>query len=444
VYNVDTFNEVTPPSTDPEKLKLLGESIFKVLTSEDEDAIWMLQGWMFYSDIIFWTKERAKAFLTSVPQGRMLVLDLQSEYTPQYSRLDSYFGQPFIWCLLHNFGGTLGLHGSVLNINQFVFDARDEAGSSMVGTGLTPEGTLTNYPIYDLMTEMAWRRSPVNLIQWFINYSDRRYGHVSSDARSAWTLLLDSVFSYRMGWGNHGKYIFLRHPRLDLQPLVWYPPNDVWRAWGLFVSASQEKPLVKSTLFRHDAVDVARQGLQLILDEYYLLALRAYRKGDHTDLSVWSSKFLWALRDLETLLRSDKHFLLGNWIESAKQMGTNDNETALYEMNARNQITLWGPNGEIRDYACKQWSGLIEDYYLPRWEIFFKALIDSLLNVKKYRPSAVRKEIFRKVERPFTYSKKVYPTEPAGYPLAISKNLFNKYIDQTTYLLIGENLNKKE
>lgn len=29
----------------------------------------------------------------------------------------------------------------------------------------------------------------------------------------------------------------------------------------------------------------------------------------------------------------------------------------LYEYNARNQITLWGPNGEIIDYANKQWSG---------------------------------------------------------------------------------------
>lgn len=29
----------------------------------------------------------------------------------------------------------------------------------------------------------------------------------------------------------------------------------------------------------------------------------------------------------------------------------------LFEYNARNQITLWGPNGEIVDYANKQWSG---------------------------------------------------------------------------------------
>ena len=30
------------------------------------------------------------------------------------------------------------------------------------------------------------------------------------------------------------------------------------------------------------------------------------------------------------------------------------------------QITLWGPSGNILDYAAKQWSGLIDAYYLPR------------------------------------------------------------------------------
>lgn len=50
-------------------------------------------------------------------QGHIIVLDLQSELTPHYVRLESYFGQPFIWCMLHNFGGTLGLYGAVDNVN---------------------------------------------------------------------------------------------------------------------------------------------------------------------------------------------------------------------------------------------------------------------------------------------------------------------------------------
>jgi len=52
-------------------------------------------------------------------------------------------------------------------------------------------------------------------------------------------------------------------------------------------------------------------------------------------------------------------------------------EADLYEFNARNQLTLWGPKavnmpnlyGYIQDYAAKNWAGLAAGYYLPRWEL---------------------------------------------------------------------------
>ena len=51
------------------------------------------------------------------------------------------------------------------------------------------------------------------------------------------------------------------------------------------------------------------------------------------------------LKDLDVLLASDSHFLLGNWLEAAKRLGYTDKEKKLYEYNARNQITLMGTNG---------------------------------------------------------------------------------------------------
>lgn len=51
----------------------------------------------------------------------MIILDLQSEQFPQYGKLRSYYGQPFIWCMLHNFGGTLGMFGSAKIINQVFY-----------------------------------------------------------------------------------------------------------------------------------------------------------------------------------------------------------------------------------------------------------------------------------------------------------------------------------
>ena len=60
--------------------------------------------------------------------------------------------------------------------------------------------------------------------------------------------------------------------------------------------------------------------------------------------------------DVDKLLATDEHFLLGVWLENAKNMSTNDQERRLYEYNARNQITLWGPDGNVcavrRHLAC--------------------------------------------------------------------------------------------
>lgn len=48
----------------------------------------------------------------------MIILDLASETSPVYQNHQSFYGQPFIWCMLHNFGGTSELYGAVDRINK--------------------------------------------------------------------------------------------------------------------------------------------------------------------------------------------------------------------------------------------------------------------------------------------------------------------------------------
>lgn len=150
----------------------------------------------------------------------MIVLDLQSEQFPQYTRLNNYYGQPFIWCMLSNFGGTLGLLGSIDILNSRVFDARKAKNSSMIGTGLTPEGINQNYIIYDFMSEMAWRKNPANLTAWFNQYSTRRYGKEDKNANKAWQLLKKSVYNYKSLSKIRGKYVVTRSPNTKIQPWV--------------------------------------------------------------------------------------------------------------------------------------------------------------------------------------------------------------------------------
>ena len=56
------------------------------------------------------------------------------------------------------------------------------------------------------------------------------------------------------------------------------------------------------------------------------------------------------IADLDAALSADRNFLLGNWIADAAAWGGADADwTNLLVFNARNQITLWGPRGEIND-----------------------------------------------------------------------------------------------
>ena len=43
-----------------------------------------------------------------VPRGRLVLLDLIAELHPLWRRTDGFYGAPFIWCMLHNFGGNSG------------------------------------------------------------------------------------------------------------------------------------------------------------------------------------------------------------------------------------------------------------------------------------------------------------------------------------------------
>lgn len=116
IYFSDPFNEVNPTNRTPEYISQISNMIYSTMTEVDPNAIWLLQGWFFLNAM--WTEPLIKSFLTAVPAGHILVLDLHADIHPQYIKTYSFYGQPFVWCMLHNFGGTLGMQGSIDIVNQ--------------------------------------------------------------------------------------------------------------------------------------------------------------------------------------------------------------------------------------------------------------------------------------------------------------------------------------
>jgi alpha-N-acetylglucosaminidase len=65
------------------------------------------------------------------------------------------------------------------------------------------------------------------------------------------------------------------------------------------------------------------------------------------------------LTDMNFLLSTQPQFSLDNWVSSAESCASNAEEAKLFVENSLNQITLWGPDANILDYATKQWAGVV-------------------------------------------------------------------------------------
>ncbi|KAF5184316.1 Alpha-n-acetylglucosaminidase [Thalictrum thalictroides] len=163
IYNCDTFNENSPPTNDPTYISLLGAAVYKAMSKTDKDAVWLMQGWLFSSDSAFWKPPQMKALLHSVPLGKMIVLDLFADVKPIWEKSSQFYGTPYVWCLLHNFGGNIEMYGILDVISSGPVDARISQNSTMVGVGMCMEGIEQNPVVYELMSEMAFRSENVPL-----------------------------------------------------------------------------------------------------------------------------------------------------------------------------------------------------------------------------------------------------------------------------------------
>ncbi|XP_018597361.2 alpha-N-acetylglucosaminidase isoform X1 [Scleropages formosus] len=426
IYNTDTFNEMTPASSDPTYLSAVSRAIFVSMTSVDPSAIWLMQGWLFVHNTTFWKQEQIQALLHGVPIGRMIVLDLFAESMPVFSSTKSFYGQPFIWCMLHNFGGNSGLFGTVESINLGPFEALRYPNSTLVGLGMAPEGIEQNPVVYELMSELAWRKEPVNLAKWVSLYATRRYASNNENLTASWQLLFRSVYNCTLPqYKNHNHSPLVRRPSLRMATDVWYNRRDLYEAWRLMYSAAHS--LMSVETFRYDLVDITRQALELLTTDFYLEIKDSFHLQKLPELLTAGGVLVYDLfPELDCLLSSEPHFLLGVWLERARSLAQNEQEAQQYEFNARNQITLWGPVGNILDYASKQWGGLITDYYAQRWNLFVNTLVECLDRGLPFKQDAFNQAVF-KVEKGFVFNQRKYPSKPQGDTYDIATRIFLKY-----------------
>ena len=376
IYGIDPFNEVDPPSFEPEYLNKVSKHIYESLTAVDPEAEWLQMAWFLYYQRKDYTQERTRAMLTGVPQGKMTMLDYYCEYKEMWREHEGFYGQPFIWCYLGNFGGNTNVQGRVKEAGQRIERALAECGDNLVGIGSTLEGLDVQQFPYEYILEKAWNFAKTD--ELVINeLADRHAGTVSQPAREAWKLLYDSVLDITPG--NFAAPLPCSYPALGKESrAVKYNPQDLLAVWDHLLA--QDK--VTTDAMTIDLIWVGRQLLgDLFLTEKQAVD-KAYQQKDKNAFFAHSDVLYEILSDLDNLNSHHPHATLDNWLQQARDLGKSPQVKDYYEMNARRLITTWG--GSLNDYACRNWNGLMWDYYAKRWENYLRELSVAVFSGKDF------------------------------------------------------------
>ncbi|MBR0493271.1 MAG: alpha-N-acetylglucosaminidase [Muribaculaceae bacterium] len=376
IYGIDPFNEVDPPSFEPEYLNKVSKHIYESLTAVDPEAEWLQMAWFLYYQRKDYTQERTRAMLTGVPQGKMTMLDYYCEYKEMWREHEGFYGQPFIWCYLGNFGGNTNVQGRVKEAGERIERALAECGDNLVGIGSTLEGLDVQQFPYEYILEKAWNFAKTD--EQVINeLADRHAGTVSQPAREAWKLLYDSVLDITPG--NFAAPLPCSYPALGKESrAVKYNPQDLLAVWDHLLA--QDK--VTTDAMAIDLIWVGRQLLgDLFLTEKQAVD-KAYQQKDKNAFFAHSDVLYEILSDLDNLNSHHPHATLDNWLQQARDLGKSPQVKDYYEMNARRLITTWG--GSLNDYACRNWNGLMWDYYAKRWENYLRELSVAVFSGKDF------------------------------------------------------------
>ena len=454
-YSMDPFHESDDDST--LVYSDAGRALMEAMKAVNPKATWVIQGW---------TENPRPAMVDSMKQGDLLILDIFSECRPMFGipsiwkRPEGYKQHNWLFCLLENFGANVGLHGRMDQLLDNFYSKNNPSlsnlYSTMKGIGFTMEGTENNPVMFELMSELPWRPEKFTKEEWIRGYLKARYGKLDDDVLKAWDILIHSIYNCPAGNNQQGPHesIFCGRPSLhNFQASSWskmknyYNPDDTRAAAEFMVKAADR--FRGNNNFEYDLVDICRQALSDQARVQYLQTIADFNAFRKNAFDKDAQRFLDMLLLQDKLLGTRREFRLGRWLADARRCSTIPAEQDLYEWNARVQITTWGNRacaneGGLRDYAHKEWNGLLKDFYYVRWKTYFTELSTEMELMTKPRPEMLGSgknsnktadELFQMalpqdldidyyaLEEPWTLRHNLYLAAPEGDPIDVAKEV---------------------
>ena len=377
-YSMDPFHEGA--NTTGIDVPSAYARIAEAMKAANPNSKWVIQYWQ-------WGKPQYHV-LKEVTKGDLIILDLFSD---AHTHFDEYEGHESIYCILPNFGGRTGLFGRLTKFMQD-FYIQQQKHPHIKGVGTTPEAIEQCPVLYDALYEMPWYDKAPEAGDWLENYTIARYGVKNKNAQQAWEKIRLSALHCPTSLQGPHEAVICARPALSVDRVstwggtdIYYNPQDVIDAAFQIYQAGE---YIHGENYNYDLADFTRQALTDYA--YYLLKgiEQAYQEKAYT-YKVRQKAFLQLILDLDKLLCTNSNLMVGNWIELARRIADESNETSpedkdwLEFTNARTLITTWGEReasetGGLRDYSYRTWGGMLKDYYYKRWEAFFNCLDSQL------------------------------------------------------------------
>ena len=428
-YSMDPFHE--GGNVAGVDLNAAGQAIWGAMKKANPKAVWVAQAWQ--------ANPRQK-MIENLPAGDLIVLDLFAESRPQWGdpestwyRKEGFGKHDWLYCMLLNYGGNVGLHGKMKHVIDEFYKAKTSSfGKTMKGVGMTMEGSENNPVMFELLCELPWRPARFDKDEWLKNYTVARYGKADKAVQDAWLLLSNTIYNCPAKNTQQGTHesVFCGRPDYDVyQVSSWsemepyYKPEDIIRAAGIMLSAADR--FKGNNNFEYDLIDIVRQAVAEKGRLVYPIMIDAYKAGEKELFAASSQRFLDLILLQDKLLAARPEFKVGTWIEKARNLGTTPEEKDLYEWNARVQVTTWGnrvaaDEGGLRDYAHKEWNGLLRDFYYNRWKVWIdrqKAQLNG---------APVKAIDFYAIEEPWTKQTNPYSSQAEGDVIEVAQEEYAK------------------
>lgn len=338
--------------------------------------------------ILGWLHNPKRQVLDGIKdKGHILIVDGEADRYAYQDREVEWNNTPYAFGTIWNFGGhtTIGAEASVWA--ERYFKQLNKPDSKLNGIAIMPEASCNNPAAFALFTELAWMRERPDLSRWFAKWAEYRYGGRDENAGRAWEIIGRTAYDlHDPQWSEAQDSLFSAQPDLTAKSAASWSPKepqyDLAQFQGAIGSLLQVNPHLRaSSAYRYDLVDVARQTISNRSRVLLPHIQEAYIAKDAEKFHRLTEQWLDTITLLNRVVGTEKSFLLGIWLQSARAAGVTAAERDQFEFDARSLLVEWGPpaaaDSGVHDYANREWNGLLE-FYRERWALYYSSLATAL------------------------------------------------------------------